>query len=327
MIEFFASEPHYVDHLAPILRRLQPSRLLVIGRAIARAEELELDWERGAPRAPGGPVVVASARDYAWTNKARRIAYVEHGAGQTYTDTTEPGYAGSSDMDRLALVLTPGPHATQAWKRAYPELTVAEVGPLVLDQFFVGGAVKGEVDKPTADPFTVAFTFHWPCRRSHESGTAYHDWMASVRSFVADTNHRVLGHWHPKWDETVMRAWERMDVGVASYDDVMLNADLLVADNTSMLFEFAALGKPVLCLNATRWRIDVEHGLRFWTHAPGNQLWPGHDLATGVGIALAGGGEHRRIIGITEAYGETLDGRAGERAAILLMAWEAGWTS
>lgn len=323
MIEVLASESHYLDHLGPIIhelrRRGREVKVLVVGaEAELRAMELELHAQRGVPRAPDGPpVLVASARDYGWTSKSRRIAYVEHGAGQTYVDNVAPGYAGALDMDMLDLVLTPGPHATRIWERAYPALRVEAVGAPKLD-----GLIKL---KPSDGQ--VAVTFHWLCRRSQEAGTAWFEWRDALTEY-AGGNSSVLGHWHPKWNGVIERWWKHMGVATTrSSARVLAACDLLVADNTTLLYEFAALGKPVLCLNSGRWRKDVQHGLRFWDFVPGLQLDPGADLRAGIDEAMRDSTLLRsfRERATAEVYGDTLDGRAGERAADVLEEW--AWTS
>lgn len=324
MIDVLASQPHYLDHLAPIVLELRQRgrevNVLVVGSgAELRAHELGLGARPGVPRArDGAPVLVASARDYGWTAKSRRIAYLEHGAGQTYLDNTAPGYAGSTDMDRVELVLSTGPRSTRLWKRAYPEMRVEEVGAPKLDLLLLLALPRTDV---------VGFTFHWQCRRSTESGTAWFDWRDAVRAYVAEHD-LVLGHWHPKWGDTLERWWTYLNVPVARHSDaILLGPGVLVADNTSLLYEFAALGKPVLCLNAAKWRKDVEHGLRFWGHVPGLQLDPGADLGDGIEEAREDSNlmRHFRERAVAEVYGDTLDGRATERAADVIEEW--AWSS
>jgi asparagine N-glycosylation enzyme membrane subunit Stt3 len=61
-------------------------------------------------------------------------------------------------------------------------------------------------------------------------------------------------------------------IEVWDYRRTMSEATLLVADNTSILPEFASTGRPVVWLDAKSWRIDVWHGGRFWDW-PAGQVW------------------------------------------------------
>lgn len=215
-------------------------------------------------------------------------------------DANNPmGYAGGEGLERLELVVVPGPHAAEAWKAAYPALRVVEVGPHHLARPSHRPPVRvlsnglGFNRRPV-----VAFTFHWRCSQSPESWTAVDDWWGQIqalgaRNVLAVAPHRmeIIGHYHPRWLATrhgiLPGGWDK--IGVETVHDpaeVLRRADLLVADNTSMLYEHAAQGRPVLVLNATRYRRNVDHGLRFWTHVPGHMLDPGDDLECGIRAAL-----------------------------------------
>ena len=56
---------------------------------------------------------------------------------------------------------------------------------------------------------------------------------------------------------------------MADFADVCRRSDLLVFDNSSVGFEFASTGRPVVCLEPYHYRRGVHHGLRFWDAIPG----------------------------------------------------------
>lgn len=91
--------------------------------------------------------------------------------------------------------------------------------------------------------------------------------------------------------------------------------------HNSTLYEFAATGRPVLCLNGPQYRRDVHHGLRFWDAVPGLQVDEPHELFDGIKLAL----DDPQCLGdirdhaVSVAYGDLADGHGLERAVTALM--------
>lgn len=320
MIEVFASQPHYVNHLAPVVRMLDSeARMLVTSEELlAYARDLGCpNIAIGVPRHAGPPTLVAGYRDADWTFSGRRLALLEHGVGQTYRDVSHKAYAGGPDWERLSLVLSPGPHAAKHWRHFYPGLKVVEVGVPKLDRWCY---VR---DRPQHDPQVVAFAFHWPCKQTAETWPAFDDWADRIAALPRD-RWTLLGHWHPRWGDTLRRWYSRHDIEpVERFDQVLDRADLLVADNTSVMYEFAAVGRPVLCLEESRWRHDVEHGLRFWSYPPGITAGDALPLEDYIDAALADDPHSRelRTSAVASAYGTLADGQATSRAVEALRSW------
>lgn len=242
---------------------------------------------------------------------------IAEGFASHNSDVRHKAYAGGPDWERLSLVLSPGPHAAKHWRHFYPGLKVVEVGVPKLDRWCY---VR---DRPQHDPQVVAFAFHWPCKQTAETWPAFDDWADRIAALPRD-RWTLLGHWHPRWGDTLRRWYFRHDIEpVERFDVVLDRADLLVADNTSVMFEWAAVGRPVLCIEESRWRHDVEHGLRFWSHPPGVTAGDALPLEDYIEAALADDPHARelRSAAVAAAYGTLADGQATARAVEALSSW------
>jgi hypothetical protein len=252
-----ASRRHYLAHILPVWDALGGPGRLQTDRDLLRHPEAA---ERGArPVQRGqGPAIVAGWFDLF---RARRLGYgpfvlMQHGAGQSYhgdrRSAGNPSYAGAPGMGDVRLFVVPGADPAARWRAAYPEAAVAMVGN-----------VKPLPARVPDDERTVAVTFHWPCGLVPETGSAWRDFRGALPALAE--RYRVIGHWHPRWGDEFARQYERVGIEpVASLDDVARRADVLVADNTSALFEWAATDRPVVLLNSPRYRRHVRHGMRFW---------------------------------------------------------------
>ena len=259
-MHLYASRPHYLDHMLPIWDALERPERPMVARGL-------LDYpparERGAVAVYGGrgPTLVAGWPDL---YRARGLGYgpfvyMQHGAGQSYHgDPSSAGshsYAGAPDHDDVALFIVPGPDPARRWRERYPDAKVVECGntkPLP--------AREGERGR------VVAVTFHWPCAIIPEAGSAWREYRGALLDLAK--RYQVLGHWHPRWGDTLRRWYADHGIEpVASLEEVARRADLLVADNTSAIFEFADTGRPVLLMDSARYRRHVSHGLRFWDAA------------------------------------------------------------
>jgi hypothetical protein len=279
-----AARQHYGEHIAPIAALLPP----------------ELDV-----------TLTASYRDTAQARSTHRrnIVRLEHGAGQSYSDRS-PHYAGGDDNECVGLFLVPGPHPAARWRARYPQARVEVVGNPRLDD--LPARQVGPGPRPV-----VAFTFHWAGGRVPESGTAF----AWQRNGVAEVarHFRVIGTGHPRAQHLpAFYAKQGIDF-VPDFADVCRQADVLVADNTSVMFEWAALGRPVVVMNAPWFRRDVHHGLRFWGAARiGPQVDDPEDLVAGVERALTWDEDRReRAVDLVYSYRSG----AAQRAADAIMAW------
>jgi hypothetical protein len=236
VIDGYASMPHYADHVNAVLAAL-PERV------------------RGTMSLKGdGPVIVASYRDHRAVRKHGRTAIVmEHGAGQSYSDS-RPEYPGGRDRGDAALFLAPNYQTRDRWQSAYPRVPVAVVGNPRLDALPVR-----EAGEPT-----IAITFHWDCRVAPESRNAERHFRRALPDLAKEF--RLIGHAHPRANLAGM--YRAMGIEwVPDFAEVSRRADLLIFDNTSVGFEFAATGRPVVVMNAPWYSRSARHGLRFWDAA------------------------------------------------------------
>lgn len=309
MIDALASAAHYVDHTAAVLDALPPSSR---GDLLTR---------------PGGdpsrPVLVASFGDLlaARSSGRDRIALMEHGAGQSYggRNVRHGAYAGGENRDAASLFLHPGEHPAARDRRRYPGARVEVVGSPHLDTL-PRKATKGRV---------VAFTFHFNGAVCAETKTAYPHFYPAIAA-LAD-RYELLGHGHPRlWTagrkgNQLADRYRRAGIEpVQSFAEVCRRADLLIADNTSAMFAFAATGRPVVVLNPPWYDRRVNHGLRFWEASRvGVNCDDPASLAECVEQALADPpsqrAEREAALDLVYAY---RSGAAG-RAASALMDWAA----
>jgi hypothetical protein len=274
----YASRSHYLAHIAPVYDALRRPKSLAVTRDLS-GHPLARDRGAGAVRRGVGPCIVAG---YADLFRARRLGYgpfvlMQHGAGQSYNgDPRSAGnhsYAGAKGHEDVALFIVPGPDPAARWQAAYPRTPVVMAGNL-----------RPLPEKASRDR-TIAVTFHWPCGLIPEAGTAWPEYRDALPALLARWH--VLGHWHPRWGSAVRDWYVRHGIEpVESLTEVALRADVLVADNTSALYEFAATGRPVVVMDSRRYRRDVHHGLRFWSASyVGVRVDDPRDLADAIGTA------------------------------------------
>lgn len=319
-----AAEPHFADHLAAVWLALPEEARGTFMHRGGRAEQERITSRMASLgietslKSPNRPVLVASYGDLARARRENRtrVALMEHGAGQSYHGDRHSIGANSSSYaggpNRYAdLFLHPGPDPAGRDRARYPKARVELVGSPFLDT--MPARVPG--------PETVAVTFHFNCLVSPETRPAFSHYRKAVAE-LAQTR-KVIGHGHPRFLDQIAPWYRRNGIEVVrTFDEVCRRADVLVADNTSVLFAFAASGRPVVVLNPPWYRRHVAHGLRFWDAAEVgvNVTSPGA-LAAAVAEALADppGRQTAREAALSLVYAHRA-GAAG-RAANVLLDW------
>jgi hypothetical protein len=282
MIDGYASEAHYVRHLSPIWRALPDafrgefrcgsSAALERARADRLAglhPKTHRDWHNPRRRW----VMVASYNDLTRT-KPRPAVYVEHGAGQSYEGdpsmVANPWYAGGDGRDHVRLFLCPRQEIADRNLARYPNAAAAVVGCPALDDLYRQRHCVGR----HSDTLTVAVSFHAPLKMAGkgscpEFGWAWPHYRQQLERLVNTTPWvRWLGHGHPRAWRHLYRWWR--DIGAEptpDYEQVIREADVFVCDNSSALYECAALDIPTVVLNSPDYRRHINHGLRFWDYA------------------------------------------------------------
>lgn len=258
-IDVVWSEDHYLRHMLPIFEAL-PDHLR--GNVLWKMNPGE------ATRPPMGRIaMVAGWQDVNPLRGQCPMIYVEHGAGQTYADNAaDAAYSGSGGRRHTGVIgfICPSESVAERWTSA----PAVAVGCAKMDKY-------QNIPAPTLP--TITFAWHWNGSAAPEALSAwphYADKMDEIIGLYTAMGFRVMVHEHPKWRTKMEDIWaERFNIPAWYTDDeVFCHSSILMVDNSSLAFEFASLGRPVVSLNAPWYRRDVEHGLRFWSHVPGIQV-------------------------------------------------------
>ena len=308
----FASMPHYWRHIEPIAARL--AHLDCVLRAWSSREGSS--WGPILGECERGLLVLVASHSDARRVFPAPVVYVEHGAGQSYVDPANGGlgWSGSPGLDHVRLFICPSEAVADRWRARYPRAEAVAVGSPALDRYERSSARSGAP--------RVALTWHWNCGVTPETRSAWGHYTARLGLAVAamrDDGFEVVGHAHPRIERRVRARYAELGVEWVDLDG-LLSADVVVADNTSAMYEAAALGARIVALNAPWYRRDVEHGLRFWSHVPGIECDRPLDLADAVREAFVDRPDlaEKRAAGVAAAYAHN-DRHASERAARAIM--------
>ncbi len=315
-VDALASLRNYEHHIEPVWAALPAE---VRGTFIRPGQPI-------GRRDPSRFVLVASLRD-AQSIGGDRLIHLCHGAGQTYVGHERNGsYPGGDGLDGVRLFLTASERVAGLWRERYAVPAVA-IGCPRLDRHARGAAAVtataslGHQAEGRGRP-TVAISFHWACSLVPETMSAWRYYDPHLPRLVRDPRFRVVGHGHPRLWPTIRRRWAELGVDQwPDVDRVLSESDVVVADNTSLLYEACAVGIPTVCLNIPSYRREVEHSGRFWSHPPGPQVDHPTELADAIACALADPPAHRaiRARAVAWAYGGPITGDASERAAAAIM--------
>lgn len=301
LIGVLSSHHHYLDHILPVVENC-----MIPWRLISRGEQRDVDL-----------VVVASGSDAQQLASDVPYVYVEHGSGQSYEPWQHPAYSGGTGHASCVGFVCPSQAVAGRWRQRYSTARVAAIGCPKLDPWHRG-------ERPIPTDMTVAITFHWNCNVSKFSRWAFPHYRRSLAGIVDAWRHQgwlVIGHGHPKAAGELAGFWSSIGVEwVPSYADVFDRANILVADNTSLIPEFMSLGRPVIFMNAPWYNTGKSVGGRFWDwDGSGRAVWSPEELAVVDlnDIALGDLYRDRREEVVRDVYAH-VDGRTAVRAGAFL---------
>ena len=306
--------PHYGEHLAAIWKRLHGD---IRGEWVHGHEA-----RRGRDWHPTDLVMVAAYSDIPCAGE-HRVIYVEHGAGQRYEGVPKRWrgyYHGDPHPANVVAYLGPRQDVIDAWGR--PGFAC---GSPVCDpyQLFPEPLVGDCVDEPLK---IAVITFHhnpMVTRWVPEAGSAFDHYAPRMPDIIAALQregYTVWGHRHPRFNH-LRGYWDRHGIYEASVDEVRRHASLLIADNTSLLYEMMYLWRDFVALDCPEYRRDVEHGLRFWEHVPSWHPSDPEELIAAI-PEFTEGGTTLRSLQPEYVYGAPhCDGGDGQRAAMWLNAF------
>lgn len=314
MIDFHATTRHYAAHLAPVWDALPEEERGTFyapeGIAPYRPDTEDVPaHERTEPEnrtLRHSKILVASA----WRDLRRHVGrgpktvLMEHGAGQTYQGW-HPGYAGGDARENLTMYLVP---AERCLIRLPKRTIGVVVGSPWLDNWL-------DV-KPASRKYGV--TTHWHCGVHPETIGCLDEYLPALIPYAED----LIGHTHPRAAKTWPAKYRTAGIEYQpDYRTFALQASVLIADNTSAIYEFAAMGRPVIVLNGRNYRRNVNHGLRFWDLIPGREVNTPDEIESAITDIEA----HRELWQersdniAAQVYDGLLDGYAAERAAASIL--------
>lgn len=267
MIDLAASHRHYLNHLLPVWRALPPAERGDAYLAQPIRSMLPGSLAFGHLKNSTRPVLVAGFDDLRHVDG--HAILMEHGVGQSYSGDPDdrsaaanPAYAGGDGRHGVLAFLCPNEYAAARNREKNPDAEIVIVGSPRLSHLQTIPAA------PEGDRTVVAFGFHWPATITAEAGTGFPHWRDAVERLAATTDYEVIGHGHPRGWADLVPAYRDMGIEpVQDFEEVLARAHVYCCDNSSTLFEWAALRGPTVVLDWPEARPHIHHGLRWWDAA------------------------------------------------------------
>lgn len=260
----FATRDPYREHVRPIWDALQFSEAAGFVHQAERLRHVDATvW------------LTAASRDYSQLRGRTPSVLMEHGCGLQDYPAAE-----LARLSRADLVLAPNEWVASRYRKAGAKVEI--VGTPKMDAL-------STIEAPRTE--TVAVSFHWSGARMMRGSTLmqFRDELA-----VLSSRFNLIGHAHPRIWGTARTFYESLGIpAVQSFSEVVKQADVYVCDHSSTIFEWCALGRPVVLLDRPGIRQQIRiSGLRYSSHeAVGAHVGPGR-LADAIDVALFGDPEH-----------------------------------
>jgi hypothetical protein len=128
--------------------------------------------------------------------------------------------------------------------------------------------------------------WHWNAPGQPEAKGAWERYKVAAKDLAQ--KYPVLGHGHPRMKSAIGRDYKQFKISQEwDWAECVKQARALTCDNSSVMWEAAALDIPVVVVNAPWYRRDVNWGLRFWEYADvGPQVNSPAEYAEAVRLVL-----------------------------------------
>lgn len=267
MIVWYASKAHYAHHLQHHL-------------AFHDGETVRLDSPADRPGWTA-PIMVAARKD-ADRLAGRPVILVEHGIGQSYLVTDRHGVTSRYDAgnappsDNVVEHWAPNPIALDAMRHrdVLPNADGLVVGA---PHLWWLAELRGELKRRRSMP-NIAVACHWSSPIDAPEARGAWPWITlalnllrhvPIEATITLVPHPLIG------GQMRRHPFARVPGVVVEphWPTVLAMSDVVVADNTSMLWEAAALDVPTVAVWPPHWRnrkLVPQHGIRF----PGPRFIP-----------------------------------------------------
>jgi hypothetical protein len=261
-LDFYATQTHYVDHLAPIWKSLNTRGSFFVPEEIKDYIQGCGNGEIGVPSGKN-PVIVSAYGDLVRVfkdNPLAKVILMEHGIGMTFgTPAYADGYGRRKDVSMFLV-------QSQYVANKFDKRIIAPVHIIGIPKLDKWAGEFYKIHEIPENP-TIALSFHHSNYASIPEAQNAWDYYLPILPELSKRYH-VIGTGHPLEMEIFSETYRTLGVEVVeSFDEVMERADILCFDSTSSGYEFLVTGKPVVVLNCPKFRRDQNFGIRFWDYS------------------------------------------------------------